>query len=438
MRALARETMAWSDAGYDRAWLAAARSGIPAVAIDARARGWRYLSLNALVLTAQEASELKRLTNLFTPLLDWATRGILEDSAWWPHLAWPWPAIELAAHEPLHPAGRVTLYGRFDWLLDHAGQWQLVEYNADTPSGGREVAGLEPAVFRLHGGRRAGLRRLVSNLDVRLASAMVGRIRSFEHEVGRPVRLVGVVSSHDWIEDMAQAWWLTGLLNARGVPTLAGDVRDLAVIRDAVLLRGRPIDALYRFYPIERLYRHGVFAPLLDAVTRRRLLLLNGLRGFLAQSKAVLAWLWDHRADPCLTRTQRAAIQAHLPAILPARWPEASALLPNAVVKHVNGREGDTVRFGEELDTAAWEERLLEGGYMVQRRVRPLAVEDISVEETSGQVSVVGPRYPCVGAFSIGGRFGGCYTRLGGLVTTADGAFAPTFRQAPQRAAREA
>jgi hypothetical protein len=42
----------------------------------------------------------------------------------------------------------------------------------------------------------------------------------------------------------------------------------------------------------------------------------------------------------------------------------------------------------------------------------------------------VEPRYACVGAFSIGGRFGGCYTRLDGPITSVRATYAATL-QAP-------
>jgi glutathionylspermidine synthase len=253
-------------------------------------------------------------------------------------------------------------------------------------------------------------------------------MRAFETATGRRVETVGVVSSHGWIEDMGQAWWLASLLNRRGVHTVVGDVRDLAVFADGgVRLRGQHLDALYRWYPVERLYRHGVFAPLMEAVVDQRLLLLNGLRGFLAQSKAAIAYLWLNRADPSLTRADREAIEQHLPPIVPARRPEAGWLRPDSVVKHVNGREGYEVSFGATLSPDEWDSRLLEGGYVVQRRVEQVPVQDVALDDWQREISVVEPRYACVGAFCIGGRFGGCYTRVGGPITQSRSAFLPTL-----------
>src|SRR5207237_143437 len=123
---------------------------------------------------------------------DVAVDGILQDAEWWSALAWPWAAIELARQEPAHPGRQASLYGRFDCLLDERGDWQVVEYNADTPSGGREGSGLEPAVARLC----PTLRRLTPRLRTRLLGALHSRIS--QHS--RPVHAIGVVSAHSWLE----------------------------------------------------------------------------------------------------------------------------------------------------------------------------------------------------------------------------------------------
>ncbi len=431
MKSLAEETLRRGYSEYDTAWMRAAQAGTEHVVLDVRAHGWRYLSLNLLLLSPSEARSLAALTVRFGRLLDLATAGVLSDRAWWSELAWPWPAVELARQEPSHPGGRATLYGRFDWLLDEQGQWQLVEYNADTPSGGREVSGLEASVLRFHRRRAPYPVSLSRRLPTVLANAIVGRVAGWSD---RP--RVGIVSSHGWVEDMGQAWWLALLLRSRGLDVLVGDVLDLAADRRRVTLRGRPIDVLYRFYPVERLYRHGVFAPLMEAVLDGRVLLLNGLRGFLAQSKAVLAWLWEHRADPALGAGARQAIESHLPAVVAARAPEAAHLRADGVVKHVNGREGDSVAFGDTLSPADWEARLIEGGYVVQRRVRPLPIAHVEVDELAGELAVVEPRYPCVGSFCVAGRFGGAYTRVDGPITTARAAFVVTAMEAEAEVGR--
>jgi glutathionylspermidine synthase len=405
-------------AAYVSAWTRIARAGLRHMNLDTWAAGRRYLSLAGVVLSSAEAAQLRDMTVRFGGLLDAAVDGILNDPEWWSSLAWPWPAIELARQEPAHPGGRSSLFGRFDCLLDDGGTWQVVEYNADTPSGGREATGLEPLTARLH----SPLRGISRGLSRTLVDTLCERIE--QHAT--PVRLVGIVSSHSWLEDMAQATWLASLLRRVGQPTLVGDVTDLAARGGRIMLRGQPIDALYRFYPFERMYRHAIFASLCEASIDGRLLILNGLRGFLAQSKACLAWLWSNRSK--LGEAGCNTIERHLPPTFLAREPSAVDWVPRGVVKHVNGREGDSVVFGRTLDAAGWEARLIEGGYVVQRAVSSPALEDVEVDDVRRQVRCAGPRYACVGAFLIGGRFGGCYTRLDGPVTSARATYAATLQ----------
>jgi glutathionylspermidine synthase len=402
---------------YCAAWDRVARVGYQHFNVDTWAAGRRYLSLVALCLGHQEAAQLRELTNRFTPLIDRAVTGILADPDWWATLAWPWAAIELARQEPPHPGGRASLFGRFDCLLDSDGTWQIIEYNADTPSGGREASGLEAAVAKLY----PGPRRLRGQLAQRLARTLVERIRRHPGRIQR----VGVVSTHRWLEDLSQAAWLAALLREAGQPAVVGDVHDLAARRGRITLREQPIDALYRFYPVERLYRHPIFASLCEASIDGNLLLLNGLRGFLAQSKACLAWLWSNRSR--LDAADCMRVERHLPCTLLAADPAAASLLDDSVVKHVNGREGDSVVFGRTLDRSAWEDRLLEGGYVVQRAVHSQAVQDVEVDDWQRSVRVV-ERIACVGAFSIGGRFEGCYTRLDGPITSGRATYAATLR----------
>jgi hypothetical protein len=92
-----------------------------------------------------------------------------------------------------------------------------------------------------------------------------------------------------------------------------------------------------------------------------------------------------------------------LPATLRARDPAAAELLPTSVVKHVNGREGDSVVFGHTIsaDSGEWETRLLDGGYVVQQVVHSPTVEDVSVDDVQRRVEIVPGRIACVGSFTM-------------------------------------
>lgn len=426
MYTLSDEVLGWGYERYVGSWERVVEAARERVMVDAAPQGWRYVSLGSVVLAPEEARALRRLSERIAPLLDRAARGIAEDRAWWPLLAWPRPAIELARQEVAAATdGPLSLYGRLDWLRADDGTWQLAEFNADTPSGGREAAGLEPAVARLY---EARFRAPSIGLEDLLAAAIGRRLTAWRArrrgEAGGST--VGIISAHSWVEDMAQAWWLGRLLDAHGHGTVVGDVSDLEVGRSYVTLRGRPIDALYRFYPVEDLYRHAIFARLIEAALDRRILLLNGLGAFLAQSKAVLAWLWEHRGDRRLGRGTRALLEAHLPAVLPLRHPRADALRSSGMIKHVNGREGESVLQSAHLSDQEWENRRIDGGYVLQRLVRQQPLPHVEIDEMARTLLRVEPRFACVGAFVVDGRFGGFYTRLDGPITGPRAHYSPT------------
>ena len=110
-----------------------------------------------------------------------------------------------------------------------------------------------------------------------------------------------------------------------------------------MLLLGQEVQALYRLYPVERLYGQAVFPGLVEAALAGRVLLLNPLVALLAQDKALLAWIWEQRDSALFTAAERAAIARHLPeTYLITRVPphvDRRAF----VVKEFFGREGEEV-----------------------------------------------------------------------------------------------
>ena len=92
-----------SYASYDLAWQSVAATGLRDLNLDVWAGGRRYLSLATLCLSAEEFAQLRAVATRFHALLNIAVQRILDDPDWWPSLAWPWPAIELARQEVMNP-----------------------------------------------------------------------------------------------------------------------------------------------------------------------------------------------------------------------------------------------------------------------------------------------------------------------------------------------
>ena len=117
--------------------------------------GEPYPTLNAVVLEPEEHASLVALTERFATIMHKAVRALQRDAGALQRLGFPWVALELLSREaPDEP----LVLGRFDFALDAGGAWQVLEYNADTPSGTRETVALEGIVRRHlqgtgHGGK---------------------------------------------------------------------------------------------------------------------------------------------------------------------------------------------------------------------------------------------------------------------------------------------
>ena len=141
------------------AWDRVARGGYRHYNLDTWASGRRYLSLATLDLTQAEAYSAAELTQRFTRparprrrrhpgrsgLVAGARLAVARDRARAPGTAAP------ATARPACSAASTACSIR-------AASWQVIEYNADTPSGGREASGLEPAIARLYPVACAGSR----------------------------------------------------------------------------------------------------------------------------------------------------------------------------------------------------------------------------------------------------------------------------------------
>lgn len=410
--------------------------------VDCYAFGEPYLSLNALLLTPHEAGELRRLTDVFAGVFAKAAAAIAQDTALLQSMGFPWPAVELLQDEAgARGAARrpqSVLLGRFDFGLDLDGRWQLFEFNSDTPSGIREAEAAEGSIHRSIG---TGTKRLTRSFSSRLAAAAERRIRTHEQRTSRTVRTVAVVTQASYQEDIAQSAFFCDLLEShwsRHAKTessalrpqswsrtaVLGDIGNLWVEDGDLFLLGERVDALYRLYPYERLYGHPLFAPICEAVADGRLCLLNGLRGFLPQSKAVMSWIWQERDSLRFTPQQRRAIADHLPPTY--RLDEAPAGLPRAawVVKEFWGREGEEVYLGSEMNDDDWERCRRWGTFVAQQRV---ATQEVTGLRLEGDQVVRHPALASVGAFALNGRFAGCYSRLGGAIINARAKYVATL-----------
>lgn len=424
MHTLAADRVAADRAAYGARWMAYLHeAALRYFLYDNTVAGERYLALNALVLDPAALGSLVAATEALGRVFARATRAVQRDRPTLERLGFPWAVAEMLLHEPAAPL--LSPLGRFDFLLDEAGEWRLLEYNSDTPSGVRETVGAERLIFRTLGqrGRHA---RLGARLAARTRRAFARLLAA----APRPVRRLGLVTDAGYAEDLAQLLFLRELLRPLGVEMALGDVDNLGVRRGRVHLLGREVQALYRLYPIERLYGHPVFPGLMDAALAGRVWLLNPVAALLAQDKALLAWIWARRDDALFPPDERAAIARHLPETYLVTDTPPDLDRRAFVIKEFFGREGEEVYFGERVDDADWERCRAWRTFVVQRLVTSQTVDDVRWQDDGPAVT---RGIPCVGSYLAGDRWGGLYVRVGDRVTTNRARHVGAFSELPPR-----
>ena len=421
VRALIEDPARITPARYRRFWR---RAQLDARIPDLMVRGEPYLALNALVLPDADRRCLERLTAIFSRVFHRAGRRVAADVATTIALGFPWAAAELLAREPR----RVPLIGRFDFVQDATGDWRLLEFNADTPSGVREGVVCDRLVAELLPEAR-GLVRPGADLGPRLTEAVLGAL------TGKAASgTLGIVTTASELEDLSQMAFTADLLRPalaeHGWDVVLGDAGNLRLTRAGLSLLGRRIDALYRYLPFEAIFGTPTFVAIEEAAALGAVEILNGLYGLLLQNKGLIAWIWAHRDEPGLFDDEaRAAIAEHLPATWPIADLPPDRSRAGLVAKQVFGREGQEVFFGEDCSADLWSALTRRRTYVAQERVR--------VAQTRAVVqSSLGPElrdgYAAVGCFAVNGQFAGCYTRFGDKITTARSKWLATFA-APER-----
>lgn len=415
MRALIADPRDVTAAAYRRFVRSAQVQGMVP---DHLVRGEPYLALNAVVLSREEIDCLRALTDAFTRIFDRAARQFLSDPALLVDLGFPWTAAELLiAEEP-----RIPLVARYDFVRDLNGDWWLLENNADTPSGVREAIVADAAVSRLVTSARR-LDRPNRCLETALGAAFAAALA----DLPAGSRL-GLVTSVDELEDLAQMAYTRQLLAEsladQQIAVTLGDLDNLRPRRGGVTLCGQRVNAIYRYVPLEYMLGTPAFAALYDRVLDGRVRLLNGLYGLLLQNKGLLAWIWEHRVDPVFSAEEQAIIARYLPPTWLIERVPPNEERSNLVVKQVFGREGAEVFFGEDLGEREWEALAQRRTYVVQRRVdlqtfRCVVPTSVGFDVLDGRATV--------GAYAVGGRWAGFYTRVGGKIITSRAKWFATF-----------
>jgi glutathionylspermidine synthase len=409
------------------------RAAVQAGLIESRLPGGLpYVSLNGLILTPPESAKIKYLTNQFGTIYTKTMHALVTsaDDATLKALGWADHLVYALRHEP--PNRFLTTIGRFDYVQDISGNWHVLEFNSDTPSGSQEVTLVEALTLPF-------LRRVanVQSINPTIGQAMMQALADeasfppvpvgYKELFGPfPQPVIGFMVSGRYLTDLAQVLFYANGLKKMGYPVIVADPANISLVNGRIYFLGKEIDAFYRLYQIEALALEPLFAAYTQATLIGGIKSLNNLRGFFAQSKAVMAWIWRERYNSELfSPEEQAVIAEYLPETLLLSELPADFDRTGYIIKEFYGREGAEVFNGATMTDEEWENCREWGTYVAQKRVAIAPVPHASVSLTNELQQ--GQAYPCVGGFFIGGTWQGCYTRIGAIITNSQAQFIPTL-----------
>lgn len=303
--------------------------------------------------------------------------------------------------------GWLSFVSRFDWAVDKNGKLRLLEINTDTPAG-LEAYGLNRLVKDIYPDYQdpnSLLPQVVREKFVQM-TALYGADR---------IAVLGMSAMAGYEEDWAHIWQMGCFLQPLVQKVIYGDISALSCLDGRLMLNNEVIDAVYRYYPLDWLADEEHNHEMLTGLSR--VLMINPPAALITQSKAFMAVVWQLIREGFYDSEEKKLIEKYL---LPTslEWQGR-----DCIIKPFLEREGKGVVFSKDLkrDEMA---KISEQNIVYQEPVDIYPV-NLTMHSTYAEYSLAA--YPILGAFLIGDRFGGIYTRLGSRITDRYAVVAPTF-----------
>jgi uncharacterized circularly permuted ATP-grasp superfamily protein len=300
----------------------------------------------------------------------------------------------------------------------------FLEFNCDSPAGIAYADVFVEILEQTPTHQEFARRHRVTTTSGR--EALLDAFRRIYREWGdsRPMRVAIV----DWkgVATSAEFDMFRELFEANGIPCTVADPREAELDGETLSFGGFETTLVYRrVIAGELLAKKDEARPLLDAYRRRAACFINSFRSRLADNKAIF-WLLS---DPALARhfsdEENAVFRATIPwtrLVRPGRTDVdgedvdvldyVRANRERLVIKANVSYGGRDVVLGWETSQNAWEQAIetaLGGSWVVQRRV---AIPEELFPVITGAELTFEPRKININPFALGGRFGGCVSRL--------------------------
>ncbi|HEX8793082.1 MAG TPA: hypothetical protein VF765_19190, partial [Polyangiaceae bacterium] len=273
-------------------------------------------------------------------------------------------------------------------LLDTDGGWKACEINADCPGGHNEALGL-PRLARAAGFSSA-------HDPTHVVPRLVARLRELADGGA-----VGILHATGYAEDLQVCALVARELERAGTQAILAPPTAPHFRRGDLCIHGRPVRALYRYFPTEWMSGQRNVGDIARAIEAGRVRTLTSPGHIFAQSKLAFARAWAHggtsEAIPDtheLTETDRDAIVGAR-----AAW----------VVKRSMGRVGDQVFVGDLFRDDEWGPVVDHARACAAKGERWIAQRFVRQRPLP---TPWGDRFVTLGAYVLDGRFAGYFARI--------------------------
>lgn len=304
----------------------------------------------------------------------------------------------------------LTFIGRMDWVIDSKGDLKLLEFNSETPAGLMEALVLNEMVRE-----KLGWDYLNPNqqMGTQISDTFMNILSQYSKV--KEIRNIGIVSSA-YNED----WYNTTILyeQIRHLPFhfVLGEVSGLVAKEGRLYLYGTPLDAIYRYYPLDWLEEDPYYKEVAETF-KGGTLSINPPSTLISQSKAFFALVFELMKQGYYNEFECGQIVKYIPeTALDFRQLRTD----DYCAKPLFGREGQDIFFNFAVDV----KKMHMENFVYQERidVQTIPLDVFTVGGSRREVA-----FPVIGAYVAGDSFAGIYTRAGSRVTNKWAVFLPTY-----------
>ncbi|WPC41403.1 glutathionylspermidine synthase family protein [Clostridium sp. JS66] len=367
-------------------------------------RDKEYTSLDSLILDKNKFDELKNAANSICTIFKKAQNLVLENINTFSEV------LGINGLENIVKAKHTDSFlflGRIDWCLNEQGEWKLLEINSETPAGLVESIGISKII-------QQELNIPYKNPNENMVSMIKEEFFKIlkDYSKNHHINNIGILSG-TYYEDWYNTRIIYNIVKDLPYNINMGNIYDVKVNNNNLYLYGKPLDAVFRYYPLDW-FIHEDKTDILKAMEQNTLS-INPPHTIVTQTKAFLALIFELKQQGFFSKDENLIIEKY---ISQTSFDVEKLNTTDICIKPLLEREGNGVLLGYEVSKEP------EYNFIFQKRehITPIDYDVYSTLHKENKLL-----YPIIGTYITGDKFCGLYTRLGNLVTTNSCIYSPIF-----------